>query len=202
MWRTVPVQCIRYVENYMLWGQYARDLDVVIEQINNYVRDLAMVELIGDMDAWILDIDDTCISNLAYYKGKRYGGDPFDPAGFKAWAQRGVCPAISPVLRLFEELVEGGFKVILLTGREEEALGAATMENLHNQGFVGYERLIMRGPEFKGQSAVIFKSEMRRRLTEEGYRIQGNVGDQWSDLTGEYIGDRTFKLPNPMYFVP
>lgn len=53
-----------------------------------------------------------------------------------------------------------------------------------------------------GKNAVSFKSEIRKQLMEEGYRIWGNVGDQWSDLLGDCIGNRTFKLPNPMYFVP
>lgn len=39
-------------------------------------------------------------------------------------------------------------------------------------------------------------------LQAEGYIIWGNVGDQWSDLQGDCVGNRTFKLPNPMYFVP
>ncbi|PWA68817.1 HAD superfamily, subfamily IIIB acid phosphatase [Artemisia annua] len=55
---------------------------------------------------------------------------------------------------------------------------------------------------YKGQSGIIYKSEMRRKLMEEGYRIWGNVGDQWSDLHGQFVGNTTFKLPNPMYFVP
>lgn len=55
---------------------------------------------------------------------------------------------------------------------------------------------------YKGQSAVMYKSEIRKQLLGEGYRIWGNVGDQWSDLEGDTIGNRTFKLPNPMYFIP
>jgi len=47
-----------------------------------------------------------------------------------------------------------------------------------------------------------YKSDVRKQLEEEGYRIWGNVGDQWSDIKGDYLGNRTFKLPNPMYFVP
>lgn len=49
---------------------------------------------------------------------------------------------------------------------------------------------------------MVYKSEIRRQLVAEGYKIWGNVGDQWSDLVGEEVGDRVFKLPNPMYFVP
>ncbi|XP_038980408.1 acid phosphatase 1 [Phoenix dactylifera] len=199
-WRTVPAQCVLYVENYMLGGQYNKDLDVVIEQISTYLNGIVAA---GDgKDAWVLDIDDTCLSNLLYYQGKRFGGDPWDPSAFKSWAQRGLCPPIPAVLRLYSRLVQGGFKVFLLTGRDEEALGVSTAENLHAWGFVGYERLILRGPAYRGQSAVGFKSSMRKQLVEEGYRIRGNVGDQWSDLQGDFIGDRIFKIPNPMYFVP
>lgn len=59
-----------------------------------------------------------------------------------------------------------------------------------------------RSSAYKGLSAITYKSEIRKQLVEQGYRIWGNVGDQWSDLQGEYVGNRTFKLPNPMYFVP
>ncbi|CAN0846961.1 Acid phosphatase 1 [Linum grandiflorum] len=155
------------------------------------------------MDAWVLDVDDTCVSNALYYKLKRsYGCLPFDPLSFRAWAYRAHCPAIPAVLGLFENLRAMGFKVFLVSGRDEEGLGAATRLNLVHQGFVGYERLILRTASYRGQSAVVYKSEMRRQLMEEGYRIWGNVGDQWSDLTGHSLGNRTFKLPNPMYFVP
>ncbi|KAF5750719.1 acid phosphatase 1-like [Tripterygium wilfordii] len=141
-WRTVPRQCLHHLETYMICGQYARDVDLIVEQILTYINELVLT---GDgKDAWILDVDDTCISNVFYYRGKRFGCDPYDPAGFKAWALRGDCPAIPAILVLFNKLVEDGFKVFLLTGRDEETLGQATFDNLHTQGFIGYERLIMR----------------------------------------------------------
>uniref|UniRef100_A0A1J3IJB0 Acid phosphatase 1 n=1 Tax=Noccaea caerulescens TaxID=107243 RepID=A0A1J3IJB0_NOCCA len=200
MWRSVPLQCMRYVELYMLAGQYDRDVQLIVEQINVYLNEILLP---GDgMDAWILDVDDTCFSNLFYYRLKRYGCDPYDPTGFRAWAMRGGSPAIEPVLELFNKLIETGFKVFLVTGRDEETLRQATVENLENQGFSGYERLIMRTAENKRQSATTYKATIRKQIMEEGYRIWGNVGDQWSDLQGEYSGNRTFKIPNPMYFVP
>ena len=70
--------------------------------------------------------------------------DPYDPAGFRAWALKGGCPAIPAVLGLFEYLVQSGFKVFLVTGRDQETLGQVTIDNLHNQGFIGYERIILR----------------------------------------------------------
>ncbi|XP_010043614.2 acid phosphatase 1 isoform X1 [Eucalyptus grandis] len=199
-WPTVPPECQRHVESYMTGGQYDRDLNLIVEQVTAYADGIALSD--DGMDAWILDIDETCISNMFYYKRKRYGCDPYDAAGFKAWAVRGECPAIQAVRGLFRKLVDGGFRVILLTGRDQETLEAATVNNLLNQGFDGYERLIMRTQAHKGLSAETYKSDIRRQLEEEGYRIWGNVGDQWSDLQGQSVGKRTFKIPNPMYFVP
>ncbi|KAI4324547.1 hypothetical protein MLD38_030027 [Melastoma candidum] len=199
-WRTVPLQCLHHVESYVTGSQYERDIDLIVDQIGSYVDG---IEMLGDgMDAWILDVDDTCVSNLLYYRGKRYGCDPYDALGFKAWAARGECLAIPAMLGLFRRLIEDGFKIILLTGRDEESLGEATVENLRSQGYVGYERLIMRSAAYRGESAVTYKSAMRKQLVEQGYRIWGNVGDQWSDIQGEFAGNRTFKIPNPMYFVP
>ncbi|KAL0720812.1 hypothetical protein Bca4012_035411 [Brassica carinata] len=199
-WRTVPQLCMRYVEAYMLAGQYDRDVVLIVEQVRVYLSEIVLP---GDgMDAWILDVDDTCLSNVYYYRLKRYGCDPYDPTGFRTWAMRGESPAIQPVLELFSDLIETGFKVFLVTGRDEETLRQATEENLNNQGFTGYERLIMRTAENKKQSAATYKTTIRKQLMEEGYRIWGNVGDQWSDIQGEYSGNRTFKIPNPMYFVP
>ncbi|XP_011095174.1 acid phosphatase 1 [Sesamum indicum] len=199
-WRTVPTQCSRHIEAYMIAGQYQRDLNLIVGSICSYVDTITLSD--DGFDAWILDVDDTCISNLFYYRGKRYGCEPFDPLGFRAWALQGECAAIPDVLRLFNKLVETGFKVFLVTGRDEETLGQATIQNLENQGFLGYQRLILRSGAYKGVSAITYKSEIRKQLVEEGYRIWGNVGDQWSDVQGDYAGNRTFKLPNPMYFIP
>jgi len=34
-----------------------------------------------------------------------------------------------------------------------------------------------------------------------GFNIVANFGDQYSDLTGGFA-DKTFKVPNPMYYLP
>ncbi|XP_027335792.1 acid phosphatase 1-like [Abrus precatorius] len=198
-WRTVPPQCFNHIHNYMSGGQYHHDLKLIVDHILFYASDIPLSH--DGFDAWILDVDDTCISNISYYQAKRFGCDPFDSTIFKAWIMKGMCPANPVVLGLFNALKERGFKVFLLTGRDAATLGKITTDNLHTQGFIGYERLIMRTAQYKGQSAVRYKSVIRKEIEGQGYRIWGNVGDQWSDLQGECLGNRTFKLPNPMYFI-
>jgi hypothetical protein len=58
-----------------------------------------------------------------------------------------------------------------------------------------------RSPEDEGTPAAAYKIKKRLELQEKGYRIWASLGDQWSDLTGPAAGNRTFKLPNPMYFI-
>lgn len=198
-WRTVPPQCYNHVQKYMSGGQYEHDLNLVVKHILLYANEIPLAR--DGMDAWILDVDDTCISNISYYEAMRFGCDPFDSKIFKAWITKGMCPAIPAVQGLFKALIEKGFKVFLLTGRDEATLAKITTNNLHNQGFTGYQRLILRSAQYKGQSAVTYKSTIRKEIEGQGYRIWGNVGDQWSDLQGECLGKRTFKIPNPMYFI-
>ncbi|GJN33437.1 hypothetical protein PR202_gb22036 [Eleusine coracana subsp. coracana] len=199
-WRAVPAPCVGYVWAYMSWGQYHLDVATVADQAAAYAAAIAPAD--DGRDAWVLDVDDTCLSNLLYYQAKQFGA--YDPVAFKAWASRGICPGIPPIRQLFQTLKRRGFRIFLVSGRDEETFRASTAANLVAAGFSGYDRLILRGADHqRGESAVSFKSWVRRRLVEEeGYRIRGNVGDQWSDLQGHFAGDRVFKLPNPMYFVP
>lgn len=55
----------------------------------------------------------------------------------------------------------------------------------------------------KGLRGAVFKSVKRKELEEKDPKhiIIGNIGDQWSDLIGTNVGNRTFKLPNPMYYI-
>lgn len=59
-----------------------------------------------------------------------------------------------------------------------------------------------RSSEDHGKTAMVYKSEKRREVEQEGYEIVGNSGDQWSDLLGSSMSIRSFKLPNPMYYIP
>lgn len=74
-WRTVPTQCLRHVENYMTGGQYEHDINFIIEHIESYIDTIQVSD--DGLDAWILDVDDTCISNVLYYQGKRLGAYVF-----------------------------------------------------------------------------------------------------------------------------
>ncbi|MBA0674094.1 hypothetical protein Goari_015706 [Gossypium aridum] len=198
-WKTIPEECLGYVKEYMTGRGYKLDLERVSSEAGVYAKNL---ELSGDgKDVWIFDIDETLLSNLPYYIEHGYGLEIFDPIEFDKWVQKGMAPAIEPSLKLYEKILDLGFKVFLLTGRNEK-LKSSTIENLTKAGFRRWDKLILRDSEQHGKLAVVFKSEKRGDMVEEGYRIVGNSGDQWSDLLGADPSRRSFKLPNPMYYIP
>lgn len=61
--------------------------------------------------------------------------------------------------------------------------------------------LSCRGLEDEHKGVKNYKAEARRRLVEEGYRLWGIVGDQWSSFDGSPVAKRSFKLPNSLYYV-
>ena len=48
---------------------------------------------------------------------------------------------------------------------------------------------------------IQYKSGTRAYIESQGYDIVGNFGDQFSDLLGGYA-NRTFKMPDPNYYLP
>jgi putative acid phosphatase of HAD superfamily subfamily IIIB len=89
--------------------------------------------------------------------------------------------------------------VHFITGRPPE-LREATERNLRDRGYA-WDGVILLPSGAHFASAVDFKAAERRKLAEQGFSIILSMGDQQSDLDGGYA-ERTFKLPNPVYFLP
>jgi len=65
-------------------------------------------------------------------------------------------------------------------------------------GYTKFDTLItQREDELKLKSQE-FKSRKHTELTNQGYEIIGNIGDQWTDLNGPYSGIQ-IKIPNYLY---
>lgn len=197
-WRRIPVSCVDSVGEYMVGERYKRDCDVAGKYSSEFVKSVAIT---GDgRDAWVFDIDETLLSNVPYYQAVGFGSEVFNESSFNDWVNLADAPAIPSSLSLYEELQKLGFKIFLLTGRSEYQRNA-TEANLLFAGYKNWERLILRGFSDQGKPAIIYKSEKRAELVNAGYRIHGNSGDQWSDLWGHAVASRSFKLPNPMYYI-
>ncbi|KFK29483.1 hypothetical protein AALP_AA7G140100 [Arabis alpina] len=198
-WDVIPSICVDSVSEYLNGDQYGSDYGVIADYALAFAK---TVQISGDgKDVWIFDIDETLLTNIDYYKAHGYGSIPYDSNSYNEWVVQGTAPAFDASLRLYNALKKLGFTIVLLTGRDEDQR-SVTEKNLRDAGYLDWERLLLRGREDQGKSATNYKSEQRSKLIVEGFKIHGNTGDQWSDLLGFAVAVRSFKVPNPMYYIP
>jgi acid phosphatase len=117
----------------------------------------------------------------------------------RAWQALGEATALAPTLALARRARELHVAVFFISGRPPN-LRDATERNLAAQGYQ-WDRVILLPEGTSFASAVDFKAPERRKLSEEGFTILLSMGDQDNDLKGGYA-QKTFKLPNPVYFLP
>jgi predicted secreted acid phosphatase len=82
-------------------------------------------------------------------------------------------------------------------------------DGLFTKPSVGSYPAYLNKPEFCGPSiaagvscpTIQYKSGTRAYIESQGYDIVADFGDQFSDLLGGFA-DKTFKMPNPNYYLP
>ena len=197
-----PEEIPQVLADYVDSGRYARDVEDAVAPAKAFLESHAR----GAKLAVVLDIDETALSNLPAERANRFAYTAATtcdlargPCGLRAWQRMARAEAIAPVLDLDREARRLGYAVIFLSGRSE-GLRAATEENLRKAGYA-WDRLVLRRGHELVETATRFKSAERTKLEAEGFRIVESVGDQRSDLEGGHA-ERTFKLPNPFYFIP
>ncbi|TKW21915.1 hypothetical protein SEVIR_4G152700v4 [Setaria viridis] len=200
-WGAIPVRCVAFVQAYMEGPRYASDSAVAAADSLAFASGaLAAAEAGAAKPAWVFDVDETLLTNAPYYAVNGWGSQEFNETSFDEWVDAAKAPALPSSLKLYKELQGLGFHIILLTGRTEFQRNS-TEANLLFAGYQSWEKLILRQPSDIGKTAVLYKSERRAAMEAEGFKILGNSGDQWSDLIGPPMATRSFKLPNPMYFI-
>jgi predicted secreted acid phosphatase len=143
--------------------------------------------------AIVLDIDETSLSNYTQLEANNFS----NAAGaLIVAATQSNQPVIAPTLDLYRQARAAGISVFAITGRPT-LVQSFTTQNLASAGYTD-----LQGVFFKpsGDAVIPFKSGQRAAIEQAGYRIVANVGDQESDLAGGHA-DRSFKLPNPFYFI-
>ncbi|MCL5030796.1 MAG: hypothetical protein M1480_17435 [Bacteroidetes bacterium] len=180
------------VINYYESGKYEKELDKVVNKAIDEFRDIPVT----DSSAVVFDIDETTLSNYEINKKLDFG---YVPGLWDKWIEEAKAPAITGVKRLYDFLYEKGFKLIFITGRKEYQYNS-TFKNLVNDGYKDFDTLIVRNSDENNLTAKEYKSKIRVELTQKGYKIAGDVGDQHSDLDGPDHGIQV-KIPNYMYII-
>lgn len=196
-WTKVPKHCLKYVAKYMLGKQYGLDCKAVADAAIEYAKGIKVCP----RDIWIFDIDETALSNLPYFARPdvNFGACPYNETIANEWDNAGKAPVIPAVLEVYKTVVNLGIYPVFLSGGKQK-FRAVRKANLIEAGYTSRMMLILK-EDNDTRSAVEYKSSWRKELVSRKYRIVGNIGDQWSDLIGENPGARTFKVPNPVYYI-
>lgn len=182
------------VYDYQQSGQYNREISQVVKAAHEWIETRTAKVAAGEKLAAVFDVDETSLTNLAYM---------LDCGFCSTAAQAKLYPAdrlraIPQVLDLYTFAKSKGVAVIFVTGRYESGRDL-TVRTLQSAGYENWDDLQMR---LNGNSdpARVMKAGIRAGIERKGYKIILNIGDQLSDLAGGH-SERTYKLPDPFYFV-
>ncbi len=181
-------EIIKYHES----GKYDKD---VMEAVDKAIDEFKNIKPSGK-DIVVFDIDETTLSNYDYSKEFDFG---YVAYLWNKWIDSASAPAIPEVKKLYDNLAARGFGIVFITGRKDFQY-KPTYKNLINAGYTKFDTLIVRTPSYYKTTAEEYKSAKRTELVNKGYKIVGDVGDQYSDLDGPYHGIQV-KIPNYQYII-
>lgn len=188
------------LQTYHDSGDYQKEITQVASRADQYIIHQAEINERSKHPqklAIVLDIDETSLSYYNYMFKRHF---THDPVASREEILTANAPAIQPVLSLYQDALSHHIAVFFVTARRSFAY-QATVRNLKSAGYRTWAGLYTRPNYYKEPSMAPFKSETRAMIIKQGYTIVASIGDQLSDLSGGYA-QKTFKLPNPYYFIP
>jgi hypothetical protein len=198
---------------------YANELGGIVDNAQKYLaRPNNDHGSKGKKKAVLFDVDDTTLNTFSYEIYSNFSFNPGTNAFFVNAGSASVFPAVPGMVGLEKAAEAKGYDVYFLTGRPISQT-AGTLANLTDAGYdVDPSHVFLKDTTAATEpwlascvdptthaftcSTIQYKSLTRQHIEQDlGANIIANFGDQFSDLTGGFA-DRTFKIPNPMYFLP
>jgi hypothetical protein len=205
-----PYQGTTALHTFSSSGAYANEMTGIEAKAEQYLRKTKAKHAHSHATkAILLDIDDTTLNTYNY---EIYSNFVYNPASNAAFVNAAAFPAVPGMPSLVNFAKAKGYAIFFLTGRPATQL-AGTTTNLTNVGYpaVASDHLYLKDLTAPWLSScatttpacttIQYKSLTRKHIESMGYDIVANFGDQFSDLSGGFA-DKTFKLPNPMYYLP
>ena len=179
---------IKYYES----SAYSNDLENIISNAEDEINNIKL----KTNSVVIFDIDETSLSNYENIKEIYFG---YDSLKWDNWINEAKAPAIPEVKKFYDYAISKKIKVVFLSSRKSSQYDA-TNRNLKHAGYLEFDTLILKDNSVSNQSSSEFKSKKRELLTQKGYEIIADIGDQASDLVGKFTGIQ-IKLPNYLYII-
>jgi predicted secreted acid phosphatase len=206
-------------------SNYAKEATKVAAKGARYLSKSAKSHGTKLTKAILMDVDDTTLNTWNYEIAANFA---FTPASNAEFVLGQKFPAVYGMVEMATAAEREGYAIFYLTGRGA-AQETATLGNLTADGIgvdAGYPKpttlkngedglftkpSVANYPDYlktacaadpNGSCTTVhYKSATRQHIESLGYDIVANFGDQYSDLNGGFA-NKTFKLPNPTYFLP
>jgi hypothetical protein len=207
-------------------SNYAKEADRVADAGGRYLAARTHGHSVA-MKAIVLDVDDTTLATWNY---EIFSNWAYNPTTNATYVNGQMFPAVPGMVDMVKKAAQEGYAIIWITGRPA-AQEAATLGNLGTDligvdaGYPAPTTLVdgedglftkppvAAYPDYLKTACAVeistgascttihYKSATRAHIESLGYDIVADFGDQYSDLTGGFA-NRTFKMPNPSYFLP
>lgn len=171
---------------------YAREFKTAVDGAKAFCKSYMAAHPNERNLAIVSDIDETLLDNRDEIKAHCRNWDEFSK-----WMQEAKAPTLPLTAQFLAWAREQGLAIFLVTGRSE-CDRKATIINLIKDK-IAYDGLWVR-PDGDHTPAEEYKTAVRKKIEELGFKIVINIGDQISDLAGGHALDCE-KLPNKMYFI-
>jgi predicted secreted acid phosphatase len=149
----------------------------------------------GGKLAIVLDIDETSLSSRENLEAHNFCGS-FEMS--HKYNIKGENEAIKPTLEFYQYARANNVEVFFVTGRPE-SVREITVKNLKAVGYTNFAGIYLKPDDHSG-SRQPYKTGVRKNITESGYHIVVNLGDQPDDIKGGFA-DHALLVPNPFYTI-
>ena len=206
-------------------SSYAKEAEGVAAKGSEKLARVARWHKSAPAKAIVLDVDDT---SLATWNYEIFSNWSFNPATNATYVTNQLFPPVPGMVDMANTASAEGYAIFYLTGRPATQ-EAATLGNLTSDGigvdagfpapttlndgedglftkpavadYPDYLKAACAGDPNGSCTTAHYKTATRAHIESLGYDIVANFGDQYSDLKGGFA-DKTFKLPNPNYYLP
>jgi HAD superfamily, subfamily IIIB (Acid phosphatase) len=204
-----PVTGLKDLHTFSPTGAYANEVAGIVSHAEHYLghpHTGRWTHTTHGTKAVLFDVDDTTLNTYNY---EIFSNFVYNPTTNAQFVNAEVFPAVPHMVDLEKYAESHGYTIFFLTGRPGTQR-AATEGNLTNVGYdvqdpnvylKDYTADTWLSPCAPSCTTDQYKTLTRQHIESLGYDIVANFGDQYSDLNGGYA-NRTFKMPNPMYFLP
>ncbi|XP_002974832.2 acid phosphatase 1 [Selaginella moellendorffii] len=199
---TLPVECVAYVRRYTTGPRYLEDMSFVAYQATRFSQSISVRG--HGRDSWVFEVDETLLSNAAYFAKHNYGASLFNQTDFNIWVAQGKATAIVSMRTLYWKLIDAHWTVYLMSQRRTESQRAVTEKNLRDAGYKGWKKLFLQRSSRSFVTAVEDirnpgNSDVYKKIEKNGGIVHASVGSKRNMGTDSLPGSMSFKAPNAMY---